>query len=434
MDSTPSTMTRSTTSLKQHPLNASLYETLLMEGPQFLELKQSIQENGVLEPLAIRSDGTIISGHRRHSVAVALGLSDVPVKIIDDGDDRQLIVEFNRYRTKTISERMREAELIEEVLKEKASAARAREGLARDATLPYEDKVGRVSDALSEAVGMKTRTFEKAKTIFEAAKTNANAKEKLERLDRGEISIDAAFKALRKLSEEHSDEKDIIPDFIRFYTSWQFVENDPRFGIPHPGRIPGQIPANVIYYFTEPGDLVVDPMAGGGSTIDAAEFLGREAIGMDVVPRRPDIRQHDIANGFPEYTKGAQLIFMDPPYWNMKDEGYSDASSSRMSLQDFRAWYRKLMENAAQAVRVGGFVAVINMTQFFRLPDDFEYGYIDWPFETFVLLRDADMVPWSRISVTYPTSLYGGYDIEASKKGRFLLPNVGDIIVMRRMV
>lgn len=288
-------------------------------------------------------------------------------------------------------------------------------------------------DVVSAAIGMKPRTFAKLKAVYEASKTNENAKEKLDKIDKGEMSIDAAHKAIRTLlPAEEPEEADAIPEFIKFYTSWQFSENDPRFGIPHPGRIPGQIPANVIYYFSEPGDLVVDPMAGGGSTLDAAEFLGRECLGYDVVPRRPDVTQWDISKGFPDEAKGCQLIFMDPPYWNMKDEGYSDASSSRMSLEEFRDWYRKLMRDCSDTVRPGGFVAVINMAQFFRLPDDFPFGYIDWSFAGYLYLLEAGMCPWSRIAVTYPTSLYGGFDIEASKKGKFLLPNVGDIIIMRR--
>ena len=49
---------------------------------------------------------------------------------------------------------------------------------------------------------------------------------------------------------------------MRCGTFWYFSHCDPRFGVKYPGRIPGQIPANLIHYFTQPNDLVVDLMAG----------------------------------------------------------------------------------------------------------------------------------------------------------------------------
>ena len=353
--------------------------------------------------------------------------------MVEGGDDRLLIVENNRYRHKTASELMREAELIHKVVAEQARLNMARPDSSRDSGV--EKKID-TREVVAGAIGMGASTFGKLKKVFELSKTNANAAEKMERIDKGELSIDAAHKSLRTLMTEASDEEptteEDIPEFIRFYNSWQFAENDPRFGIPHPGRIPGQIPANIIYYYTEPGDLVVDPMAGGGSTIDAAAFLGREALGYDVVPKRPDISAWDISKGFPEEAQGCQLIFMDPPYWNMKDEGYSDLSSSRLSLEDFKKWYYKVLRAAATTVRPGGFVAVINMGQYFRLPDDLKQGYIDWPYETYIALLYAYMLPWARISVTYPTTMHTAFDVENAKKGKFFLPVLGDIIVMRR--
>lgn len=431
MESTPNIETLSITKLKPHPLNASLYETMPEDSQQFLQLRDSMKAHGVLQPLQVRPDGTVLSGHRRLLVAKALGLESLPCILIEGGDDRLLIVENNRYRHKTASELMREAELIEKVVSEKARLNQARPDSARDSGV--ETPIN-TREVVAGAIGMGATTFSRLKKVHELAKTNENAAEKMARVDRGELSINAAFKSLRPLMAEESaegDEGKEIPDFIRFYNSWQFSENDPRFGIPHPGRIPGQIPANIIYYYSNPGDLVVDPMAGGGSTLDAAAFLGREALGFDVVPKRPDISAWDISKGFPEEAKGCQLIFMDPPYWNMKDEGYSNLSSSRLSLDHFKSWYYELLINASRTVRKGGFVAVINMGQYFRLPEDFKEGYIDWPLFAYNTLA-AYMTPWARIGVIYPTTLHTAFDVESAKEGKFFLPVLGDIIVMRR--
>ena len=421
---------KSIVELHTNKLNDDIYDPMDPESAQFKELAKSIQESGILQPIVVRSSGLILSGHRRFAVAQSLGLTQVPVEIKDDGDERQLIVEFNRYRTKTLSELMREAETLKAYYRENV-VVHHKPGPGSD--LPPEEKIN-VRTEVSATIGMGERTFAKAEKIFKLAKENPNAAAKLKAVDEGRLSIDSAFKSLRTLmAEPDAEDAPEIPDIVKFYNSWQFSENDPRFGMPHPGRIPGQIPANIIYYYTEPGDLVVDPMAGGGSTLDAAEYLDRRCLGYDVFPKRPDIQMWDIEKGFPEEAVGCDLIFMDPPYWNMIDEGYTDASASRKSLTDFMVWYKALLRNAGRTVKVGGFVAVINMGQYFRLPPDFEDGYIDWPIFTYMALLDGGLRPWARVGVTYPTTLHGGFDVDAAKKGRFMLPILGDIIVMRRM-
>ena len=416
--------------LHTNKLNESIYDELKADSPQYQELLKSVSENGLLTPLVVRPDGLILSGHRRFSVIKALGWEEVPVEIKNDGDDRILLIEYNRYRAKTGSELMREAELLHTVYAERAELNL----LGRGNAVAEEDKVDARKE-VAATIGMGERTYGKLKKVYELAKVNPNAAAKMAAVDAGTISIDSAYKSVRTLikeSESEGEEKPEIPDMIKFYNSWQFSENDPRFGMPHPGRIPGQIPANIIYYYTEPGDLVVDPMAGGGSTLDAAEYLERRCIGYDVAPRRPDIIAHDISLGFPDEAKDAQLIFMDPPYWNMIDEGYSDGSASRKSLDGFVEWYDALMAAAGSTVRRGGFVAVINMGQYFRLPAEFTDGYIDWPIRTYQALQRAGLTPWARVGVTYPTTLHGGFDVEAAKAGRFMLPILGDIIIMRR--
>ncbi|TAK60117.1 MAG: DUF1016 family protein, partial [Bacteroidetes bacterium] len=54
---------------------------------------------------------------------------------------------------------------------------------------------------------------------------------------------------------------------LREKNVWSFDTPDPRFGKPNTkGRLPGQIAANALYYYTNPGDYIVDPFAGSGTT------------------------------------------------------------------------------------------------------------------------------------------------------------------------
>ncbi len=46
---------------------------------------------------------------------------------------------------------------------------------------------------------------------------------------------------------------------LRTWDQWNFNECDERFGDDWPGRIPAQLIAHTLFYFTKPGDLVFDP-------------------------------------------------------------------------------------------------------------------------------------------------------------------------------
>ena len=55
---------------------------------------------------------------------------------------------------------------------------------------------------------------------------------------------------------------------------WTFETPDPRFGKSgYKGRLPGQVVANALFYYCPPGGMVVDPMAGSGTTGDVIETL-----------------------------------------------------------------------------------------------------------------------------------------------------------------
>src|SRR5271154_427682 len=95
------------------------------------------------------------------------------------------------------------------------------------------------------------------------------------------------------------------------------VQGDPNFK----GATPSYIIWNLLERYTKPKDLVIDPCAGSGTTLDVARELGRRALGYDLSPTRKDIFRVD-ARKLPLENDKADFVFIDPPYSTHID--YSD--------------------------------------------------------------------------------------------------------------
>ncbi len=79
------------------------------------------------------------------------------------------------------------------------------------------------------------------------------------------------------------------------------------------GATPSYVIWNLLQRYTKPGDVVLDPMCGSGTTLDVCRDLGRQGIGFDVAPYRKDIRGGD-ARRLPLDKESVDFIFVDPPY------------------------------------------------------------------------------------------------------------------------
>lgn len=154
----------------------------------------------------------------------------------------------------------------------------------------------------------------------------------------------------------------------RPYDVWNFSTCHDLMGDAHPGRIPGEIVAHVLYFFTKCGDVVFDPMAGSGTTADACLLMGRKCFAYDIDARheRCDIIKHDIeTHGWPDKLAKAQLIFWDPPYFskmdsrNIGDEGYIEGSISKLSRDDYCKFFESSLSNAFGAVKKGTTLAFL---------------------------------------------------------------------------
>jgi modification methylase len=73
----------------------------------------------------------------------------------------------------------------------------------------------------------------------------------------------------------------------------------------HPARMYPAIAAHAITTYTQPGDLVLDPMAGIGTTLVEAMHLGRDALGVEYEPAWSDIADANIAQARSQGAPGS---------------------------------------------------------------------------------------------------------------------------------
>ena len=131
-------------------------------------------------------------------------------------------------------------------------------------------------------------------------------------------SDDAIQKIIDLINNNYAeiDIEDEIP-LIETTTFWDFPKQSygltPKGNNKYAGVTPALIIYNLIWRYTNPGDIVVDPMCGSGTTIDVCKEEKRKAIGYDIASTRPDIIQND-ARHIPLENNSADLVFIDSPY------------------------------------------------------------------------------------------------------------------------
>ena len=103
--------------------------------------------------------------------------------------------------------------------------------------------------------------------------------------DRKNISVGSkrvSLKNCRKEKRERGGKSFVTQETGRRFNLWTInpscKEND------HPAVFPYRLAADHILSWSNPGDIVLDPFAGSGTTLKAAKELGRQWIGIEVNP------------------------------------------------------------------------------------------------------------------------------------------------------
>jgi DNA modification methylase len=176
---------------------------------------------------------------------------------------------------------------------------------------------------------------------------------------------------------------------LRERNVWAFDTPDPRFGKPNfKGRIPGQIVANALYYYTKPGDYVLDPFAGSGTTADIIESLAhfndRKFKLYDAHPIDERIARNNILlTGIPEQSNNIDYIFLDPPTeFTQKDSSSDFEVSLDASRADFLLKFKGIIRECARVLKSGGKVSIVMEPAFAGKE------FIDFPAEATQLFKE----------------------------------------------
>lgn len=134
---------------------------------------------------------------------------------------------------------------------------------------------------------------------------------------------------------------------------------------------------HVIARCSKPGDLVLDPFAGFGTTIERAVALGRDALGIELLPERVEYARHRTPSAHliegdarelariirrlapHQADAGIDLILTSPPYMTREHHEADPLTAYEQDNGDYARYLAELGLVAAQCARIvapGGFV------------------------------------------------------------------------------
>lgn len=371
------------------------------------ELTQSIRETGILEPLLVRKRGAfyeVLAGSRRLQAAEKVGLNTVPVIVMDVSDERAFEISLTENLQRenlspleigtALTEGMRKFKLSQRGLAKKLGKDVAwvnRHIQLLDLPKPVRESLTRVN-GFTEGHARHLFGLDKKEQVRIAnlvIERNLTTRETEMVVRRARIP-DASQHELKLGSPEKQNDngkwsetndldsnrwKEYADKFsLQFHSVWQMSRrHDPFFGVNgtiYPGTFPIMVPINCILRYSREGDLVLDPMAGSGTTLVACAMLNRLGLGVDVNPEaeraknkrfaivekktpglRPELDRQRFILGDARDLRflddgSVDLMVGHPPYLDMMDYGPA------ATIKDVSGFHRFLREILSESIRV----------------------------------------------------------------------------------
>ena len=193
---------------------------------------------------------------------------------------------------------------------------------------------------------------------------------------------------------------------------------------------------NLLYLYTQPFDMVVDPFAGGGSTIDICKKRFRRYFVSDrkpIIEREKEIRNHDLVGEDgkvsllkPPQWSDVKLVYLDPPYWKQAEGQYSNDPTdlANMDLETFTATLAAIIKAYASKVKDGYIALILQPTQWNAPGREFTDHVGD-------MLRAVKLPVDMRYSVPYESQQCNAQMVEWAKENKRCLVLTREIVVWK---
>lgn len=174
---------------------------------------------------------------------------------------------------------------------------------------------------------------------------------------------------------------------------------------PRPEGLAPSVARALVRLHTRPGELVVDPMAGYGTVVEAALALGRRAWGGDIAPKGPRVERADIRHLPRRFREEAALLVLHPPTFAtwVREEGHREPPEERYG--GYIGYLQGLLELSLPALRPGGRLALVVRPRRRLSPGDWAGG------------RDFFLSPFERALAEIPGLRPLAYHLAVSRGG-----------------
>ncbi len=194
------------------------------------------------------------------------------------------------------------------------------------------------------------------------------------------------------------------------------------------GATPSYVIWNLLQRYTKPKELVIDPMAGSGTTLDVARELGRKALGYDLNPTRPDIFRVD-SRKLPLEDGKAAFVFIDPPYSTHVDYSNDPRCIGKLDAaeQDYYDAMRQVISEIHRVLQPGRHMALYVSDSFVK-----GKGFYPIGFELFAIMQEC-FIPVDIICVTrHNKTLEMGNYRKAAIEENFFLRGFNYLFIMQK--